>query len=102
MDMPRPPVKELVDQAHRDVLAQNTPKLWAAYRRSMNRAEYLLACGYTRQKAKIDALNAAMFQTTSIGGKGLEAIRDAAIGSKAPAVAVGIQQPRSPDGVPHL
>lgn len=104
MDIPRAGVKELTDTANRDIVAQNTPRLWAAYRRSMDRAAYFYALGYKRQKHKMDALEASMFQTASMGGKGLEAIRDAAIGAKLPTTAVGMQpqQPRTTDGVPHL
>lgn len=102
MELPRGSIKELTDPRNRDIVAVNTPKLWAAYRRSMNRAAYLLACGYKRQQAKIDALNEAMFQTASMGGKGQDSIRDAAIGAKAPTLAVAASQPRTPDGTPHL
>lgn len=114
--MPRASLKELVDIRNRDVLATNTPKLWACYRRSMNRAVYFASIPhptkvdkdgkplplYPRQLAKIQALNEALYQTASMGGKGLEAVRDAAIGSKMPALAVGVQQPRTQEGVPHL
>jgi hypothetical protein len=120
MEMPRASLKELVDIRNRDVLATNTPKLWACYRRSMNRAMYFASLPhptktvrdkdgnvvpaplYPRQLAKIQALNEALYQTASMGGKGLEAVRDAAIGSKMPALAVGVQQPRTQEGVPHL
>lgn len=102
MELPRQALKELVDPRNRDVVATNTPKLWASYRRSMNRAQYLLGCGYARQAAKILALNEAMFQTASMGGAGMLALRDAAIGSKSQANAVGVQQPQTSDGVPHL
>lgn len=124
MEFPRASLKELVDPRNRDVVATNTPKLWACYRRSMNRAAYFLSLAkldeegkpvtvmeggkavvvpmYPRQQQKADALNEAMFQTASMGGAGMLALRDAAIGSKMPAVAVGIQQPTTLDGVPHL
>lgn len=120
MDPNRPVLQELADPRNRDIVATNTPKLWAAYRRAMNRAEYFLSIPhptrkvkdkdgrdvpaplYARQLAKIQALQAAMHQTVSMDGRGLDAMTAVGVGSKAPAVAVGINQPRTADGTPYL
>lgn len=104
MDIPRPGPKEITDKLNADIVAQNTPRLWAAYRRSMDRAAYFYSLGYARQWHKMKALEASMFQTASIGGKGLDALTAAVVGAKQPTIAVGLnpQQPRTSEGVPHL